>query len=128
MQLQARRDTAPELALRSALFRLGMRYRVGYRVPGMMRRTIDIAFTRARVAVMVHGCYWHGCRQHKTIPVANREWWQAKIATNVARDAATRAHLETLGWLVLEIWEHDDPAAAARSVADAVRRRGVAHR
>jgi DNA mismatch endonuclease (patch repair protein) len=121
MSRQARAHTAPEVALRRVLHRAGLRYRVGLPVPGMRRRTIDVAFTRVRVAVFVDGCFWHCCPQHATQPAANSGWWAAKLAANVARDAATTAHLESLGWTVVRIWEHDPPEAAAEQVAAVVR-------
>lgn len=113
MQSQARRDTAPELGLRRVLHASGYRYRVNQPVPGMGRRTMDLAFTRYRVAVMVHGCFWHGCPEHGTQPTANGEWWLRKIAGNVRRDAETKEHLERLGWTVLSVWEHEDSQKAA---------------
>ena len=63
-----RADTALEVALRRILHAHGLRYRVGYPVPGAPRRSIDIAFTRARLAIFIDGCYWHGCPQHSTAP------------------------------------------------------------
>lgn len=78
MSRHPRRDTGPELVLRRALHAAGLRYRVGYPVPGLPRRTIDIAFTRAKVAVFVDGCFWHGCEQHRTVPTANGAWWAEK--------------------------------------------------
>src|SRR5947209_20470185 len=116
MSRQARGDTAPEMALRRLLHARGKRYRVGWPVPGMPRRKIDIAFTRAHVAVNVHGCFWHGCPEHATWPAANAPWWKHKIETNRARDADTRAHLERLGWTVVEVWEHESAEAALRRV------------
>jgi DNA mismatch endonuclease (patch repair protein) len=120
MARQARVDTLPEVALRRALHGAGLRYRVGLPVPGMRRRTIDVAFTRARVAVFVDGCFWHCCPQHTTRPAANAEWWAAKLAANVARDAATTAHLESLGWRVVRIWEHEATETAAQAVMEAL--------
>jgi DNA mismatch endonuclease (patch repair protein) len=107
------RDTAAEVALRKALFADGLRYRLQTRVPGRTRRSIDIAFIGAKVAVFVDGCYWHGCPVHGTQSKTNSEWWRAKIAANRQRDADTNAHLESIGWLVLRFWEHDDVAVAA---------------
>jgi DNA mismatch endonuclease (patch repair protein) len=124
MSRQARRDTAPELALRRLLHASGLRYRVAYPVPGLQRRTIDIAFTRARVAVFVDGCFWHGCPEHATWPSANSTWWRDKIEANRRRDHHTRELLEDSGWLVLRFWEHQDPALAAAVVQQAVRRSG----
>lgn len=113
-----RRDTRPELALRSALHVRGLRFRVQHPVPGRPRRSIDIAFTRRRLAVMVDGCFWHGCPLHGSRPGSNRTYWESKIARNRARDLDTDAALIGAGWQVLRIWEHvdvDDAAAAVQA-------------
>ncbi|WP_206309997.1 very short patch repair endonuclease [Streptomyces sp. A0592] len=117
MSRQASRDTAQEVAVRSLLHAAGLRYRVNLPVPGMRRRTIDIAFTRARIAVFLDGCFWHGCPEHATRPKANAEWWRAKLEKNMSRDRETTAHLESAGWTVLRFWEHESPDAVARKVA-----------
>lgn len=116
MRRQLRRDTSPELLIRRGLHAAGLRYRVAYRVPGIPRRSIDVAFTRAKVAVFVHGCFWHGCPEHGTAPKANGQWWNEKLRRNVARDLETAEHLHGLGWTVCTVWEHEDPAAAVRRV------------
>jgi DNA mismatch endonuclease (patch repair protein) len=121
MSVAARRDTACELMLRKRLHAAGLRYRVNFPVPGNRRRTIDIAFTAARVAVFVDGCFWHGCPEHGTLPHANSAWWTAKLAANRARDADTNALLEAAGWSVVRIWEHSDPFYAASVVSEALR-------
>ena len=113
MSRQARKDTQPEVDLRRLLHAAGLRYRVGLRVPGLPRRTIDIAFTKVKLAVFVDGCFWHGCPDHATWPASNADWWANKIAMNRARDIATSKHLEALGWRVLRIWEHESPADSA---------------
>jgi DNA mismatch endonuclease (patch repair protein) len=87
----------------------------------MPRRSIDVAFTKARVAVFVDGCFWHVCPVHATSPAANSEWWATKLATNRARDIATNEHLNKLGWRVVRIWEHEDPASAAERILEVVR-------
>lgn len=120
MSRQARAGTAPEMALRRLLHRNGLRYRVGWPVPGRPRRTIDIAFTAARVAVNVHGCFWHGCPEHGTSPQANSAWWKEKLEKNQARDRETRNLLEEHGWVLVEVWEHETPDAAFRRVVEAV--------
>lgn len=107
MSRQRSRNTTPELALRSALFRRGWRYRVHYRPIPSVRREVDMAFTRRRVAVFVDGCFWHGCPEHFTGTTANRAWWKAKISRNRERDSDTTRSLEELGWTVLRLWEHD---------------------
>lgn len=120
MSTLARRDTGPELLLRRELHRRGLRYRLQVKVPGNRRRTIDIAFTRVKVAVFVDGCFWHGCSHHGTSPKANSEWWKWKIEGNKARDANTTEMLEKAGWSVVRVWEHANPIEAANWVADTV--------
>jgi DNA mismatch endonuclease (patch repair protein) len=93
-----------------------MRYRVAWPIPGMRRRTVDIAFTRARVAVFVDGCFWHVCPEHRTSPASNAAWWSDKLSANQARDVATTVHLAGQGWRVLRIWEHEDPVDAAARI------------
>jgi DNA mismatch endonuclease, patch repair protein len=121
MSRQRRRDTEPELALRRLLHARGLRYRVAWRIPGMPRRTVDIAFPRSMVAVFVDGCFWHSCPIHKTSPTANSAWWATKLATNQGRDAATDAHLAELGWQVIRIWEHEDASDAADRIERMIR-------
>lgn len=116
-----RRDNERELSLRRALHAEGFRFRVTYPVPDLRRRTIDIAFTRRRVAVFLDGCFWHGCPLHGTDPRSNSAWWAQKIAANRARDRDTDQHLASLGWRVLRIWEHEDLSEAADRVREAVR-------
>ncbi|MBB6415850.1 very short patch repair endonuclease [Streptomyces sp. AK010] len=117
------RDTKPEKLLRSALHRQGLRYRVGARpLPGL-RRTADVVFTKARVAVFVDGCYWHGCPEHHRPAKKGAVFWQEKIAGNRARDAETNEALRNAGWLVIRVWEHEDPEQAARAVVKAVKSR-----
>nr|WP_281181296.1 very short patch repair endonuclease [Sanguibacter gelidistatuariae] len=116
MSRARRRDTAPEIALRKLLHAQGLRYRVAYPVPGQRRRTIDIAFTRQKVAVFVDGCFWHGCPEHGTIPRANAEWWRQKLASNRARDVDTNDMLRDHGWTVVRVWEHELPSNAAAGI------------
>ncbi len=116
MSRARRRDTAPEIALRKLLHARGLRYRVAYPVPGQRRRTIDIAFTRQKLAVFVDGCFWHGCPEHGTSPRANSEWWRRKLEANHARDLDTDAMLRDRGWTVLRIWEHEEADRAAAKV------------
>lgn len=109
------------MALRRRLHADGFRFRVDYPpLPGL-RRKADIVFTRRRVAVFVDGCFWHRCREHGTMPVSNAEWWEAKLARNVERDAETNHLLADAGWTVVRVWEHEAPGSAARQVEAAVR-------
>ncbi|WP_223202693.1 very short patch repair endonuclease [Propioniciclava sp. MC1595] len=113
MESQRRKDTSPELALRKALFIRGLRYRIHWPVPGRPRRTIDVAFPKARVAVFVDGCFWHGCPIHSVAPKNNGQWWERKLAANAARDEETNQSLAAAGWQVLRAWEHEDPTDVA---------------
>ena len=80
-------------------------------------------FARGKVAVMIDGCFWHGCPVHGTQPKANAEWWREKLATNIARDRDTDTLLLRAGWLVLRFWEHENPGEAAKKIAKMVKMR-----
>ncbi len=121
MQATARRDTAPELALRRELHRRGLRYRVEVRLPELPRRRMDIVFTKARLVVLVDGCFWHGCPQHATTARANADYWAAKLAANRARDRDTDQRLTAASWTVLRVWEHEQPTGAADWVEDCLK-------
>lgn len=123
MQRQRRRDTAPEVALRRELHRLGLRFRVDQQVLPAFRRRADVAFASAKVAVFVDGCFWHRCPEHATDPKSNRAWWANKLRHNVARDRDTDRALEAAGWLSIRIWEHEDMSAAAEGVHRILRAR-----
>jgi DNA mismatch endonuclease (patch repair protein) len=117
------RDTKPELALRRACHALGLRYRVGRRpIPGL-RRTADLAFTSSRVAVFLDGCFWHGCPQHHRPSKRNANYWATKIRANQLRDSETDRALVAAGWLIVRVWEHEDPDVAAASIRSVVEAR-----
>ncbi|AGC47225.1 very short patch repair protein [Myxococcus stipitatus DSM 14675] len=122
MKQQKTRDTKPELELRSALHRRGLRFRVGHPVIGT-RRKADVVFAGARVAVFVDGCFWHMCPVHGTTPKANADFWQAKLAGNQERDRHTDESLREAGWLPVRVWEHESMEEAAERVALLVRGR-----
>lgn len=117
------KDTRPELALRRALWAAGLRgYRKNVRkLPG----TPDVVYGPARLAVFVHGCYWHQCPRctRNRMPKTNAAYWQAKFATNAERDARQQATLEAAGWRVLVVWECElrDLAAAVERVRSALK-------
>lgn len=103
MQAVKGKDTAPELAVRSLLHRLGYRFRLHRRdLPG----TPDIVLPGRRVAIFVHGCYWHGhgCRIGR-LPKSRLDYWGPKIDANRARDARKEAALAAAGWRVLVVWQ-----------------------
>lgn len=120
MQGNRRRDTAPELALRSALHARGWRFRVQYPVPGAARRSIDVAFTKRRIAIFVDGCFWHGCPIHGSSPSTNSSYWSEKIVRNKNRDSDTNTLLSEAGWLTIRIWEHTAVAEALQLVERAL--------
>ena len=98
------RDTTPELKVRKALTRLGARYRLHRAdLPGKP----DIVLPGRRLAIFVHGCFWHGhdCARGARVPKQNRDYWLEKVAKNRARDAAHREALAGKGWRVETIWE-----------------------
>lgn len=125
MSKQRSQGTKPELAVRKLLYKRGLRYRVNRPLPGLPRRRADIAFLVARVAVMVDGCYWHGCPQHGNTPNTNTAYWVSKIARNRARDAETDRHLAGIGWCVVRAWEHEDPIEIADEIEGIVRARSL---
>jgi DNA mismatch endonuclease (patch repair protein) len=123
MQSNKSRDTKPELALRSAVHALGLRYRVDARPLKALRRRADLVFPRAKVAVFLDGCFWHGCPVHHTVAAANASFWAEKVSTNRARDSDTDAKLAEEGWVSVRVWEHEDPVEAAERVRAVVRDR-----
>lgn len=128
MRANRSRDTRPELAIRSAVHARGLRYRVAIRPVGGVRRTADLVFTRARVAVFLDGCFWHGCPEHFHLPATNPGYWGPKIAANSARDLETDDLLAAEGWAVLRFWEHALAVEAATHIEDVVRQRLAALR
>ena len=106
MALIRSRDTQPELRVRRFLHAAGLRYRPHQRI---LNTRPDLVFAGRRTVVFVHGCIWHrhpgpACPLTRT-PKSRVEFWTAKFAENVARDARQRATLEAAGWRVLTIWE-----------------------
>jgi DNA mismatch endonuclease (patch repair protein) len=98
------KDTSPEMTVRRLLTRMGVGYRLHRKdLPGKP----DIAMPGRKLAIFVHGCFWHGhdCARGARVPKANRDYWQAKVGRNRSRDIAHRAALEAMGWRVLVLWE-----------------------
>jgi DNA mismatch endonuclease (patch repair protein) len=98
------KNTTPEIRVRRAAHALGLRFRLHRSdLPG----TPDLVFPKRRVALFVHGCFWHrhpGCRK-ASIPTTRKEYWAEKFRTNVARDIRRTGELEALGWRVVVVWE-----------------------
>lgn len=116
-----RRDTKPEVGLRSALHRLGYRFRKDHpiRVAGKLIRP-DIAFTKHRIAVFVDGCFWHCCPTHGRQPRVNGDYWIPKLEGNVKRDRDQTAALASAGWRVMRFWQHEEQSAIVAAVVDAL--------
>jgi len=104
MQAVKGKDTGPEMTIRRLLHSAGYRYRV-HRcdLPGCP----DIVFSRARKAIFIHGCFWHGhdCARGKRVPKTNTRYWVEKVARNRSRDARVQSELCLDGWGVFVIWE-----------------------
>lgn len=117
------RDTRPEMRIRRALHTAGLRYRLHAKdLPGRP----DIVFRRVRLAIFVHGCFWHRhpeC-EHARMPKTRLGFWRTKLKANVARDARQVAELEAAGWTVLTLWECEtrDATAVAMFVENVARR------
>jgi DNA mismatch endonuclease (patch repair protein) len=123
-----RRDTEPEVAIRSRLHGLGYRFRVDAPILPDLRRRGDIVLRTLRAVVFVDGCFWHRCPEHATFPKANADWWRAKLAANVKRDRDTDARLRSLGWLSIRVWEHEDASSAERRISRMLAARSAAAR
>ncbi|CAN5372450.1 hypothetical protein BH10PSE1_BH10PSE1_29180 [soil metagenome] len=98
------RDTAPELAVRKILRAAGIGYRLG---GGGLPGKPDVVMQGRRIALFVHGCFWHGhdCARGSRQPKANADYWQAKIGRNRDRDAKNETALTEAGWRVITVWE-----------------------
>ena len=117
MRGNKRRDTRPELRVRRVLHAAGLRFRVDFTVTTSDRRVrVDIAFSAAKLAIFVDGCFWHGCPLHGHTPGVNAAYWTAKLTRNRERDEAVNQSLREQGWQVMRIWEHETTADALSAV------------
>lgn len=109
MALVRHKDTKPEIVVRRGLWSAGLRFRLHARdLPG----SPDLVFRAARLAVFVHGCFWHrhpGCRSTRT-PKTNVTFWETKFKANVLRDQLALEELHSLGWQTEVIWECEVPS------------------
>lgn len=97
-------NTTPERALRKQLWSAGMR---GWRLPPKhIPGKPDIAFTRAKLAIFIDGCFWHGCSTCYRRPKSHQTYWDTKLKRNMARDSQNTKDLRRAGWTVLRLWEH----------------------
>jgi len=115
MRSNKRSGTKPELALS----RLLKKRLVKSSLPG----SPDFVFDEARLAVFVHGCWWHGCPEHYRPPKTHAAFWRRKLERNRERDWLNTDELESMGWRVLEIWEHEvkkDPYSVVKRIRSSV--------
>ena len=96
------KNTGLEMAFRTELWKIGLRYRVNYSLPGKP----DLVFVQPRLLVFLDSCFWHGCRWHCRMPKSNVRYWTKKIARNRRRDRSVTEECQRLGWQVLRLWEH----------------------
>jgi len=111
------RDTKPEVSLRKVLWNLGYRYRIKNRLPGKP----DLVFPSFRTVVFIDGCFWHKCPEHFVQPKTRAKFWKNKIDGNIARDQRNNKELESQGWQVVRIWEHEIKESLEKSVSRIVR-------
>ncbi|MCU7843286.1 MAG: very short patch repair endonuclease [Candidatus Thiodiazotropha sp. (ex Monitilora ramsayi)] len=97
------KNTKPELILRKALWNLGYRYRIGNKLPGKP----DLTLSAYRTVIFIDGCFWHKCPNHFVQPKTRTRFWMRKINENVARDQKNNRTLESQGWQVIRVWEHE---------------------
>lgn len=116
MRAISKKNTRPEILVRRALHRMGLRFRLHVKdLPG----TPDIVLRRHKLTILVHGCFWHqhrGCK-HAKLPRSRPEYWLPKLARNVERDQQIQTELRRAGWRTAVIWEceaHDEPALQRR--------------
>lgn len=96
-------NTTPELLLRKALWRKGLRYRLRSSQPGRP----DITFPKEKIVIFVDGCFWHKYPEHFQMPKTRTDFWSQKIEENIKRDMAVNEELENMGWTVIRLWEHE---------------------
>jgi DNA mismatch endonuclease (patch repair protein) len=120
MRAIRQKDTAPEIVIRRLLFAEGFRFRLHVKsLPG----TPDIVLAKHKVAIFVHGCFWHGhgCHLFK-IPATRTEFWMEKIQGNRGRDFHAETKLLTTGWRVATIWECALKGKRKRSLTEVAER------
>lgn len=110
------KNTKPEVVLRKAIWNLGYRYRLQTKLAGRP----DLIFSPYKVVVFVDGCFWHKCPAHFVQPKTRPEFWKNKINSNAARDRRNNEILQSEGWKVVRIWEHEINQSIEDSVARVV--------
>ena len=96
------KNTKSELSMKDVLCRLHFVYQ-----PKGIYGNPDFANRKAKIAIFIDGCFWHGCRKHFKPPTSNGEFWRKKIERNIRRDREVTRSLRSDGWRVIRVWEHD---------------------
>jgi DNA mismatch endonuclease (patch repair protein) len=122
MRSTPRKNTRPEIALRSQLHKLGLRFRVDVSPVRGHRGRADLVFKSPKLVVYVDGCFWHSCPIHGAVPKTNERWWGEKLERNKQRDLRTNREMRRMGWKVIRIWEHENPVTAANRIAKVIHR------
>ncbi len=120
--------TCSESALRREMHRIGLRYRINYKVLKKPRRVADVALAGRKVAVSGVSCFCHGHPEHATRPKQNAEFWREKIEANQRHVSYTNDRLRYIGWTLLRVWSHEPATRAARAVARTVALADSKHR
>lgn len=110
------KNTLLEVNFRKLLWARGLRYRLGYKLPGKP----DLVFVGPRVVVFVDGCFWHGCPIHGKNPATNSDFWKVKLTKNIIRDSKVNQELMKLGWEVVRFWEHAIKASPEQCVNELI--------
>ncbi len=114
------KNTKLELTIRNDLYKAGFRgYRLGVKLPG----SPDITFPKAKIAIFVDGCFWHGCPLCYSEPETNAQFWRKKIADNLERDQKVNKNLIGIRWSIIRIWEHSiekDLANCIQTIGEAL--------
>jgi len=118
-------NTGPEIRLRSLVHKAGLRYAIDVRPEEDINRRADLVFRSAKVAVFVHGCFWHGCPRHYVLPKSNKKYWADKVRRNRERDQETKRLLSKRGWKVLVYWEHQSVDSCGIRTLQTVKQRRV---
>ena len=119
MKLVKTKSTKPEIETSRVLRKLRVRFRRNVRsLPG----TPDFVLPDHDVAVFVHGCFWHGCPRCFRGTKRNAAWWREKVTHNRRRDHRKARQLRSLGYRVVQLWEHDPAERVARRISTATRR------
>ena len=125
MQSVPQTGTKPEKCIHEELVRRGLQPITKTRPIADLRVTVDFVFRPEKPCVFIDGCFWHGCPDHFKLPLTNSAWWAEKVSETVQRDRRQTAKLRDAGWLVVRVWEHENPNEAVDRIVAALVSRQV---